>query len=701
MHSHRVVAVLGLAVFLAACSAEKKCTPNEQTACACPGGGVGAQTCSAEGTGYAACDCSAPPASCTADNAPQCVHGSCAVDNGFAGCQCEAGYTGVLCESCAVGYQDNDGDGICAKACAGGGVDCGAHGTCSDQSGAAVCTCDEGYAGASCDTCAETHQDHDHDGQCAPTCESAQLGCSGHGSCDDQSGAPSCVCAQGYTGDDCGTCADGYQDNDHDGTCETTCATVSCGEHSVCSDSSGTAACGCVAGYAVDGGTCSFAGIVQDPSFENMPQAWVTTGDAGVDPTAQGNGNAGYGILDAAAVCAKDSISQSVEIPAFAQSEPLSLSFDLGKLCPGACSTSAPATLTLDGRVVGSTGGTGWSHQRVCLGEPFFGGVRALSFQSSASSCDPAVPTPVIDNVTISPDPSCPAPGTVLNGDLEGTGGWSGSGVWSIGAGLGADGTSGARIATTNYCQGASLTGTMSVPSSLSHPALELKFNELLGGVTTVSFGNDAFTQLVGAGGPSFTTARLCVPAALEGKVVNLGFSLPFAGGYCSQPNARQFLVDDLQFVDDPGCGDGSVLNGNFERTEVGSSWLLPPSGYGAGGLAEITTAGARSGARALHIAFGSACDQLSAVTLITVPPATGTAGPALRYWYKRAGSNQANFTSSVGGSLPFATTWTLRTECLNPAKQGTVLPLVSAGRGREVIAPTRSTTSCGWTTSR
>src|SRR5690606_29821246 len=46
-----------------------------------------------------------------------CVHGACDDSSGTALCACEAGYAGALCDACAPGYQDNDGDGTCEPGC--------------------------------------------------------------------------------------------------------------------------------------------------------------------------------------------------------------------------------------------------------------------------------------------------------------------------------------------------------------------------------------------------------------------------------------------------------------------------------------------------------------------------------------------------------------------------------------------------------
>ena len=67
----------------------------------------------------------------------ECVHGVA----GCAGapCVCDEGYAGDKCDTCAAGFQDNDGDGVCTVACC--ALDCGDNGVCDDSSGTAVCAC--------------------------------------------------------------------------------------------------------------------------------------------------------------------------------------------------------------------------------------------------------------------------------------------------------------------------------------------------------------------------------------------------------------------------------------------------------------------------------------------------------------------------------------------------------------------------------
>ncbi len=125
-------------------------------------------------------------------------NGTCIEVGGQASCECFAGYSGVNCQRCASGFQDNDGDGTCEENCATAALDCGHHGACSDTGGTAQCACDTGYSGTTCQSCATGYQDNDGDGACKPNCATASLSCGTNEACVDTSGTAKCECKSGY-----------------------------------------------------------------------------------------------------------------------------------------------------------------------------------------------------------------------------------------------------------------------------------------------------------------------------------------------------------------------------------------------------------------------------------------------------------------------------------------------------------------------
>ncbi len=186
-------------------------------------------------------------------------HGSCDDSTGALVCTCDYEYTGQRCDECADGYQDNDQDGTCNETCSTADLDCNGHGNCNDESGKAVCDCDTGYSGMECEGCSAGYHLSDQ-GYCVQDLTCQENSCNAHGTCDDSLGFVHCTCDVEYTGANCENCAVGYQDNDEDGTCELNCAAASpnCNHHGQCVDDSGQTECECDQGYAgADCGACA------------------------------------------------------------------------------------------------------------------------------------------------------------------------------------------------------------------------------------------------------------------------------------------------------------------------------------------------------------------------------------------------------------------------------------------------------------
>ena len=131
-----------------------------------------------------------------------------------------------------------------------GALPCNGHGALDTKTGQA-CACEQGYSGGLCEGCANGFQDNNRDGSCQPSCASAQSQCTARMVCDDSSGKAECACQKGYEGPNCDKCKAGFQDNDSNGSCEVACGGggMACGDNGVCNDSTGKAVCSCAAGF--------------------------------------------------------------------------------------------------------------------------------------------------------------------------------------------------------------------------------------------------------------------------------------------------------------------------------------------------------------------------------------------------------------------------------------------------------------------
>lgn len=205
-----------------------------EMACSCDRHFIG-ERCDECARGYAGDDCDtcaegfvedpAGPGACIVD---PCValacgeHGTCAEETDPTGgttlhCECDTGFAGDGCDTCADGYEGDgcdtcadgwvvDGDACVEVACL--DIPCGRHGTCEDLDGdgEGSCTCDRGWDGRSCEDCVDGYVMVD--GECIPDV------CSGfaceHGTCEARGSAPVCTCDTGWTGGACDRCDTGY-----------------------------------------------------------------------------------------------------------------------------------------------------------------------------------------------------------------------------------------------------------------------------------------------------------------------------------------------------------------------------------------------------------------------------------------------------------------------------------------------------------
>jgi hypothetical protein len=142
-------------------------------------------------------------------------------------------------------------------------VTCSNHGSCSNQGGVAICTCEanwtgdvcdtcaEGYAGGNCDTCAAGYYEYPAgsglcvDDPCLPD------PCSGHGDCANDTGASVCTCHTGWDGAACDTCAAGYYEYPAGSELcvDDPCLPDPCSGHGDCANDTGSAVCTCIPGW--------------------------------------------------------------------------------------------------------------------------------------------------------------------------------------------------------------------------------------------------------------------------------------------------------------------------------------------------------------------------------------------------------------------------------------------------------------------
>ncbi|XP_060237212.1 multiple epidermal growth factor-like domains protein 9 isoform X2 [Meriones unguiculatus] len=123
-------------------------------------------------------------------------------------CDCHLGYQGLHCETCKEGFYLNHTVGLCLP------CHCSPHGALSilcNSSG--NCQCRIGVTGSMCDQCQDGHYGFSKTGCLPCQCNNRSV------SCDvlTESGElePTCVqCKDGYTGQNCNQCDNGYYNSD-------------------------------------------------------------------------------------------------------------------------------------------------------------------------------------------------------------------------------------------------------------------------------------------------------------------------------------------------------------------------------------------------------------------------------------------------------------------------------------------------------
>ena len=156
--------------------------------------------------------------------------------------------------TCARGFRSTPGGGCASTTidCRTNPSVCGSHGTCVASGGSDSCSCKAGYAGHACGSCADGYQDNDGNSTCEPACGSATTTCTAPQVCADATGRTVCSCPANRTGPACDQCPSGYVLRPSDDTCVQTCSSIgsSCGTRKYCDDSQGMPVCVCMAAFA-------------------------------------------------------------------------------------------------------------------------------------------------------------------------------------------------------------------------------------------------------------------------------------------------------------------------------------------------------------------------------------------------------------------------------------------------------------------
>lgn len=497
--------------------------------------------------------------------------------------------------------------------------------------------------------------------------------CGAHGRCVEANGAATCSCDSGFTGATCTDCAIGAP------CAAKTCADTKCAAHSTCDDSAGSPSCKCVVGYSQKDKDCVWSGVIKDPSFQNQPLgAWSLAGGVKINDMLTGNKDPGVAELQTA-TCASASVAQSFVMPSYETAEPLALTLYAKAQCTISIFTqinipcTRPISLALSGRGIEPFGlifGETPPPARVCLGDGAYGGTIALSMFPTV--CTTTAKSTTLDFIDIAPASDCPAPGQVLNSDFEANGGWTASGTGAeVAAGVGDKSSRGGRLHNVKRCDAARLTGGFSVRAKDQKPALTFTVKGTLNRRMRVFAGLYQIGTIQGSA--VYDKVSLCLPDWLKGTAPSLAFALEDdlpADGACGDPDDYEFVLDDVKVETDATCDDPApVVDGGFERADALRYYIRNENG-GAVGVSKSAT-NAHTGAGYANVIQLACSKSTSMRTYVTVPaPAPGSGGPAVEAFYKASTATAMTYTGP-GGALTPTTTWTRTMKCLEPRRAG------------------------------
>jgi hypothetical protein len=428
-----------------------------------------------------------------------------------------------------------------------------------------------------------------------------------------------------------------------------------------------------------------FVPAVRDPDFATTTD-WTAIGSA----TFAASGAR----LTAETLCDHGGMEQTLTMPPLACAQGLVMHMDL--------STDLGARLNL---AVGVNGG--WTSPLIpdgsttidtCLGAGASGGVVRLFVGGGNNQglCPAAVaeegPSLAIRHLGIEVDTknACPLPGTVPDGDFEGDArSWSPrprGGTAEIVSGRGDGASSSAHLATDLLCESPAIVGRVSLPTSgmVPNPALRIWAKGSSNATASVRIGPVLPAFLTGSTYISGTNLAgvtdVCIPRWAQGTVQPLELAI-VATEYaeaCSVERARDFVFDDLTFVSDPACAtDANLFDPGFEQISRGGAatpfWSVDRFDDEPNARAElkVDASAAHTGEVSARLTTSTPCPNVGLSGSVTVPIPSGTAGAALKFWYKTGVGTHAALDVTMSAlpapvPLPATTEWTQVTACLD-----------------------------------
>lgn len=398
-----------------------------------------------------------------------------------------------------------------------------------------------------------------------------------------------------------------------------------------------------------EGDPCTWSGGFADPDLTD-PDAWPeTSNEVAILPGARGFGPAlGLASFAPSVTCNAGALGQVVQMPPYDLADPFVVEITYR-------ARDVNGVDVYYGRAVKTLPVTqgNWETERFCLGEAAYGGPVTFQVLASERFLDCfSSPKGSIDvdriEILVAHEGECPAPNSVLNGSANlDEGGWSfetvvGNAVVPT-EGLeplvGRDGTSGARIYKEPNSERRSAMWTqvsVPLPSLVPSPALRFwwkargwSFFAQLGlypGVQLFLYPLDTLT-------PSETSRvhTYCLPPWSHGSVAELSFI--FGSGLPADEG--ELVVDDVELISDPRCGDSTdMLDPSFDASP--NRWpgvILLGASVSAIELLQDPERAHSPGSGVLRISYPNDAVFIEANNWVWVPRSEGARGPQLVFY--------------------------------------------------------------------
>jgi hypothetical protein len=421
-----------------------------------------------------------------------------------------------------------------------------------------------------------------------------------------------------------------------------------------------------VAGY--EGDPCAWSGGFADPDLTD-PTVWqpASSNEVAILPDASGYGDAlGLASFAPSVTCKAGKLGQVVQMPSYDLADPFVVEITYR-------ASEVNGVDVYYGRAVKTLPVTRgkWESKRFCLGEAAYGGPVTFEVVASERFLDCfSAPMGSIDvdriEILVAEEGECPAPNSVLNGSANlQEGGWSfetiaGNAVvptQGLEPGVGRDGSSGARLyKEANSDRRSAMWTQVSVPlpSSVPSPALRFwwkargwAFSAQLGlypGVQLLLYPLDTLTP---SESPEVHT--YCLPPWSHGSVAELSFIF----GYGLAADEAELVIDDVELISDPRCGDSTeMLDPSFDASP--NRWpgvILLGASTSAIELLKDPERAHSPGSGVLRISYPNDAVYLEANNWVWVPRSEGNRGPQLVFYSNVPAEPEVSVQSFVGRS--------------------------------------------------